>query len=324
MKKVRWGILGTGRIAKNSYVPAIKASRNGELAAVASRDAAKAAAFATENGIPRSHGSYEALLADPGVDAVYVALPNGLHCEWSIKAAEAGKAVLCEKPLACDASEARRMAEAFRARNLPLAEAIMYKRHALNRTAIQILRDGRIGPLRMARASFVVDNQKADDIRFSKALGGGAMRDLGCYCASVLRWAAGEEPEAVEACALAHPNGGVDFRTAATLRFPSGVVASFQCGYGMAFECSYEFFGENGRILVDAGAMVAWPGGEFKVRVWSGGESEEIAIPPMNHYQAMAEELAAAVLEGAPLGVPLEDSIANMAVIDRVLAKAGF
>lgn len=324
MKRIRWGFLSTAAIGASAYVPALRASRNGVLHAVASRDPAKAREFAAAHGFVRAHDSYEALLADPEVDAVYNPLPNALHAEWTMKAADAGKAVLCEKPLAANAAEARRMVEHSRRKRVLLAEAFMYRYHPLTRTAVELVRTGRIGTLRAVRTVFYgVDGKPGDDIRFSQALAGGAVRDLGCYCLGILRLVTGEEPDRVEAVSEPLPSG-VDGRTSGVLHFPSGVVGSFDCGMGLPFACAYEFTGTGGRLVVDEGAMVAWPGAAFTIKLWpKGGAREDITVPPANHYQLMAEAFADALLGGPPLEFGPEDAVRGMELIDRVLKAAG-
>jgi predicted dehydrogenase len=316
-KQLRWGILGCGRIAA-AYVKAIDASSNGRLVAMGSRSQAKADAFATTHGIPTAHGSYDALLADPDVDAVYIALPNSLHAPWSIRAAEAGKHVLCEKPMAASAAEGQAMADAFSARRLVLSEALMYRRHPLNLEAIRLLRAGAIGDLVSLHASFHAGITEDDEARTSAAFAGGALRDLGSYCVSIARWATQAEPETCCPCSVINA-GGVDIRMTGALRFPGGVLATISCAFGCAFSCMYEFVGTHGRMLLDRGPLCAWPGGEFAIQLWSGDRHEVIAIPPENHYRIMCEEFADAVLQGKPLLVPVEDAIANLAVLDRLI-----
>lgn len=322
MKKIKWGFLSTARIGASAYVPAIRNSRNGELYAVASRDLGKAQAFAKEHGFACAYGSYEELLADPQVDAVYISLPNSMHCEWSIKAAEAGKPVLCEKPLAANADEARRMRDSFGARNLPLQEAFMYRHHPLNQRAAELCKSGRIGKILTIRSVFTSDSRKDGDIRMSKELAGGALRDLGCYCVSIARFVTREEPKSVKALAINYSDDGVDTQISGCLKFPSGIIASFSCGFGSLFTCGYEIFGSEGRILCELGAMVAWPSGQFHLKVWSNGRYEEIPIAPANHYQLIAEHFGDAVLLGQPLIFPADDAVKGMAVLDRLCASA--
>jgi predicted dehydrogenase len=321
--KIRWGFLSTAAIGADAYVPAIRASRNGILHAVASRRPDQARDFAAQHGFVRAHDSYEALLADPEVDAIYNPLPNALHAEWSMRAADAGKPVLCEKPLAVNAAEARAVVDYFHQRGVLLAEGFMYRHHPLTRTALELLRSGRIGTLRAVRASFfAVEGKPETDIRFSPELGGGALADLGCYCVNIIRQAAGEEPMEVRAVMDPLPSG-VDGRTAGVMKFPSGVVAELACGLLMPFSCAYEFLGSEGRILVDEGGMVAWPGTAFAIKLWTrAGGAEVITVPPANHYQLMAELFAGALLGEKPLEIPAEDAVRNLEVMDRIRASA--
>lgn len=319
-KYLRWGILGAARIARSAVGPAIQASRNSRIHAIASRDPEKAADFARQFGVPKSYADYASLLADPEVEAVYLPLPNAYHEEWSILAAEAGKHVLCEKPLAHTASSARRMVDAFSRSGLLLAEAFMYRFHPLTETVLQLVREGRIGTPQMARASFVAAGQDSNDIRYQPELGGGAMLDLGSYCVGFLRLLAGEEPRSVTATGKRHRTG-VDIAVSGSMIFPSGLVGYFGTAMGMPFECGYEVWGDRGRIRVDQGALVAWPGGRFSIRLWADGAEETIPIPPANHYQRMVEDFADSVHEGRPPRFPAGDAIANLEVIEKVLAQ---
>lgn len=320
--KLRWGVLGTAGIAASAYVPAIRASRNGTLHAVASRSLEKASLFAQTHGFARAHGSYEELLADPEVDAVYIPLPNALHAPWAIKAAAAGKPTLVEKPLAGSTREAEAMAAAFKASTLPLCEALMYRLHPLTLEVERRLRAGDIGPLRAVRSSFFADVPDGANIRYQSDLAGGALRDLGCYCVSVIRLMAGQEPDTVEAVADFSASG-VDLRLAGILRFPNGIVGDFSCGFGTPFNCSYDLIGEHGRMLVDHGAMVAWPGEAFRIQLWNREGHQVITIPAANHYQSMVESFGDCVIKGTPPPVPLEESLNNLRALDRLLASAG-
>ena len=322
---LRWGILSTANHADSAYVPAIQASRNGCVAAVASRSLEKASNFAQKHHIPKVHGSYEALLTDPEIDLIYNPLPNGMHAEWSIRAAEAGKPVLCEKPLCANGREAEQMAEAVRKTGVPIAEAYMYRLHPLNCQARDLLRDGRIGDVRNVHAQFFAGGDDPDNIRFSQALAGGSMRDLGGYCTSLMRFLLGEEPEEVKAVSQEHPNGGIDYRLSGVLRFPEGRTASFDCGFGVPFTCSYTVIGTEGRLAVPTGAMVASKTKEQPIHLWTAdGRFEEIMTPVANHYQLMAEHFADVVKGTATLLYPIEDAVANMRVMDRVLEAAGY
>lgn len=319
---LRWGFLNTSRIAASAYVPAIRGSRNGTLHAVASRSPDKARAFATQHGFAKAHASYDDLLADPEVEAVYISLPNALHAPWALRAADAGKPTLVDKPLCATAAEAEHLVAHFRARGVPLAEAAMYRFHPLNIQMRELLLSGAIGKLVAVRTSFFgVDANPGDDIRFSEELAGGALRDLGFYGVNAARWVVGEEPVAVRG-AVRWRSPGVDQTATASLAFPSGVTASVACGFGTPFSISCELVGTEGRILNDHGAMVAWPGTSFTLKWWKGLEPREITLPPANHYQLTAEAFVDAVRGVAPFPTPPEDAVANLRVLDAILADA--
>jgi predicted dehydrogenase len=320
MRKLRWGILGTARIATQSMAPAIAASANGAVVAVASRDKSKAAAAAAKLGVGASYGSYEELLADSSVDAVYVPLPVSMHAEWSIRAAKAGKHVLCEKPLSANAAEARTMAEAFAARKLLLMEGFMYRFHPVTVKVKSMVDAGEVGEVRTIRASFAAGNDDDSDIRMKPEMGGGAMRDVGCYCVNLMRLITGQEPVTVSAVAHIGPKSGVDESVAGALLFPSGVTGSFGCSFRSQYDSSSDIVGSKGRILVDLGGMCHWPGTEFSIKHWKGDAYQEIVCPAANHYTLLAEEFGEAVLSGRPPKYPISDTIANMDVIDRVIA----
>jgi predicted dehydrogenase len=321
-RKLRWGILSTARIARKQVGPAIQASRNGEVVAVASRDRAKAEALARELNIPRAYGSYEELLADRDVDAIYNALPVSLHAEWSLRCAEAGKPTLCEKPLAANADEARRMTEGFAKRGLLLAEGFMYRYHPLTLKVKAMLDAGTVGKIVSICSTFHVNIRDRQDIRLRADTAGGAMRDVGCYCVSFMRFLTGQEPERVAATGILGEETGVDESVTGALRFPGGALGSFACSLRSPFHCSYEVAGTDGRITVDRGGMVPWPKEDFAIRHWRGDKFDEIIIPAANHYQLMVEDFADSVLTGKPVRYPPEDAVGNMEVIDRVLTCA--
>jgi predicted dehydrogenase len=314
----RWGILGTAAIARGAFVPSCRETQAGEVYAVASRSQERAEAFAAELRIPRAFGSYDDLLADPDVDTVYVPLPISHHCEWALRCAEAGKPALVEKPLAATAAEAERMAAAFAARELLLAEALMYRFHPLTRKALAVIREGKLGELRIARASFNAAVSEPDNIRFNKETGGGALLDLGSYCVHFLRQVAGTEPLSVAALAEPAPTG-VDRSLAGVLRFPDGLLGYFGCGLDTEFDCSYEVSGTKARLMVERGALCVWPGEEFRIRFWPpGAESDEvIPVPAANPTRLMLDDFHQALRGGTP-EFDIVDSISNLRVIDAV------
>ena len=230
MDKVRWGILSTARHGAISWIPALKQTKRGELVAVASRHEDRAREFAAEHGIPKAYGSYEAMLADPEIDAIYIPLPNHLHKEWTIRAAEAGKHVMCEKPLGLDAAEAEVMVAAARQAGIIFAETFQWRHHPQGQTARDLVRAGRIGTLRLIEAGFSFMLNRPDDVRWNPDMGGGALYDVGCYPISLARYITGQEPAAVTA--QAHwGKSGVDDSVVATLEFPGDVLAVINCGF---------------------------------------------------------------------------------------------
>ncbi|MBX3084934.1 MAG: Gfo/Idh/MocA family oxidoreductase [Anaerolineae bacterium] len=329
-KKIRWGILSTARIGENAVIPAIHQSRNGVAAAVGSRDIEKGKAFAARNNIPKVYGSYEELIADPDIDAIYNPLPNGLHGEWSIKAAQGGKHVLCEKPLANNAAEAQHMADEFKQHGVLLAEAFMYRFHPQTEKVKQMVDSGAVGKIHLIQAAFSFSIEDEGDVRLSKELVGGALMDVGCYCLNVTRYMLGEEPIEVKAIADFGEKTGVDERLVAIMAFPSGALAHFDCSLRTHFTQTYEIRGSHGRILVEKGyaPFRPDPAADVIIRYWNsqpGVEKhayEEIKVDKPDQYTLMAEDFADAILNKRPPRFPIEDSIAQMRAIDMLYASA--
>jgi predicted dehydrogenase len=329
-RKLRWGIISTARIGAGQVIPAIQQSNNGEVVAVASRDLAKGQAFAAQQHIPRVFGSYEEMFADPNIDAVYNPLPNALHGEWSLRAAEAGKHVLCEKPLANNADEAQHMANVFKSKGLLLTEAFMYRFHPQTQRVKEMVDSGAIGKPQVVQATFNFSIRSEDDVRLNKDLEGGALMDVGCYCLNITRYLLGEEPSDVRAFADFGERSGVDERMVGILRFPSGALAHFDCSLRTHFTQTYEIRGTGGRILMEK-AFVPFrpdPEADIIIRYWNSKPGiekhtyEEIQIPRVNQYILMVEDFADAVLNQRPPRFPIEDAINNMRAIDRLLAAA--
>ncbi len=320
--KVRLGILSTADIGRGRVIPALRHCRNLEVTTVASRSLEKAQAFAREMGIPNAYGSYDQLLADANIDAIYNPLPNSMHAEWSIKCAEAGKPCLCEKPLASDAAEAQTMVDAFASRNVLFAEAFMYRFHPQTQRVKQMVESGAVGELREMNASFsfVIGNE--GDIRLSKPLAGGSLMDIGCYCVNVIRLMTGEEPDDAKAIARVGQRSQVDEYLSGVLSFPSGTLGHFDCSFRLQLTHSYELRGTRGRILVEQGFVVP-PDRETFIHYWHSDEYEEIKIPPANSYTLMAEDFADALLNQRPPNFPPQDAVRNMEALDRLYASAG-
>ncbi|SIS49945.1 Gfo/Idh/MocA family protein [Alicyclobacillus vulcanalis] len=320
MTRVRFGILGCADIAVRKLIPGILASETAELYAVASRDRAKAEEVANRFGARRAYGSYDELLEDPNVDAVYIPLPNHLHKPWTLKAAARGKHVLCEKPLALDAREAQEMVDACRAHQVKLAEAFMYRHHPRYRRVLELVAQGAIGPVRGIRGSFTFNNA-ADrgNIRYRRDWGGGSLYDVGCYPISAARLILGEEPEAVAAHAFFSPeHDGVDMYLSGLVEFANGVSLIFDCGMWAAARNELEVIGADGRLTLER----AFLGEPVTLRIEAGGEARVETFEPLDPYALEVDDLGRAILEGAPLAFPPEDAIANMRVLEACLESA--
>jgi xylose dehydrogenase (NAD/NADP) len=323
---LRWGVLGTAGIARSEVAPAIQASSNGRVTALAGRDPKRNAEFARAFAIKDVFGSYKALLDSPDVDAVYIPLPNSLHAEWAMKAADAGKPVLCEKPLALNAAEGRRVVEHFARKNVPLMEGFMYRFHPQNVHALKLARDGAIGDVREVRAHLSVDimADAAGNVRFDKALGGGSLLDMGCYTVSTARRFLGE-PIAALASFDIDPKTGVDLSAAAILEFPGGRTALVSSSFKASGQGLYQVIGTEGAIdvprafILGMGSRVA----EGLVVVSDpDGRRKETAFEPANHYRLMVEAFAEAVLSSKPVPYPPEDAINNMRALDAIAESA--
>jgi xylose dehydrogenase (NAD/NADP) len=320
-EKIRWGILSTANIGRKRVAPAIQNSRNGRVLAVASRDRDRARAYAEELNIPKYYGSYEELLADPEIDAIYIPLPNHMHADWSIRCADAGKPVLCEKPLASDAAEAQALVAAMEKRGVLFAEAFMYRDHPQTQRVKSMVDNGAVGEVEFIRASFTFQVRSETNIRLRADMAGGALMDVGCYCVNVMRFMTGEEPAEVSALARFGERSRVDEYLAGIMRFPSGVLGHLDCGLRTFGDHSYEIRGSKGRILVEQGFVMA-PGADMVIRHWHEDTYQEITIDGVNHYQIMAEEFADSLIKGTPVRFPIQDAVHNMQVIDRLQASA--
>ena len=318
--KIRWGILSTAKIGLERVIPAIHESRNGVVAAIGSRDLARAQQAADAQGIPRAHGSYESLLADPGIDAIYNPLPNSMHAEWSIRCAEAGIPVLCEKPLASDAAEADMMVVAFEQHNVLLAEAFMYRFNPQTQKVLSLLRDGAIGDLVLVNASFsfTINPKDTGNIRLSRELAGGGLMDAGCYCVNLTRLMTGEEPVQGKALFRIGSASGVDEAFAGVFEFPSGAIGVVDNTLRSHRVQSYDLRGTAGRIRVEEAFIVPVDRGSLIEHWGPNGEYSRITIPPANSYTLMVEDFADALLLGRPPMFAPGDGVANMRAIDML------
>jgi predicted dehydrogenase len=320
-RPLRIGLLGAARIAPVALVRPARAVEGVELAAVAARDPERARRFAARHGIPRVHESYERLLADPELDAIYNPLPNSHHCAWTIRALEAGKHVLCEKPIAANAEEAARMAEAAQRSGRVLMEAFHWRYHPLAERLLEIVRSGELGRVRHVEARLCVPLLLPGDIRYRLDLAGGATMDTGCYTVHVVRTLAGAEPEVVRAEArLASP--GVDRWMAAELRFPDGRTGRVECSLA-----SLKLLAVGARVLGDEGELSVlnpiapqlWH--RLSVRSARGRRHERIRGDAS--YTGQLRAFRAAVREGAAFPTHPADAVANMRVIDAIYERAG-
>jgi predicted dehydrogenase len=325
--RVRWGILGNANIARTCVIPAMQKSRNAVVLALGTRNPAVATAFAAQHGISRVYEGYGPVLADPDIDAVYIPLPNYLHCEWTLKSLAAGKHVLCEKPLACSAQEARRMADAAEKAGLLLMEAFMYRFHPRTQRIKQMICDGAIGQLRLVRTSFCFSMDEAsladpDNPRLKADTGGGALLDVGCYGVSAARYFFGCEPERVQAQAVYNP-AGADLLFAGTLQFSGGWLAAVEAGFTAGLQQTYALAGSHGSIELPHDAFIPW---EHDAAYTLRGEHDEngvlYSIAGADEYQLMVEHFADAVLGRGSLAFSPQDSMSNMRVLDALARSA--
>jgi xylose dehydrogenase (NAD/NADP) len=318
---LRWGILGAARIARACMIPALGRSKNGEIYGLGCRSEERGQSVAREHGIPLTCCRYEEILADPNIKAVYIALPNHLHREWTLRALEAGKHVLCEKPLALNAEEAREMARAARSQGLYLMEAFMYRFHPRSRRIKALIQEGAIGEPRLIRASFCFRHPDPADIRLRPEMGGGALLDVGCYGVSLCRWILGAEPASVQAVSEIGPSG-VDLTTVGILRFPGGRIGVVEACFTSALQQTFSIMGTEGAIELPQDAFIPWQkDARFWLRRFDAEEGEMEVVPGTDEYRLMVEHFAEAVLEGKSLDFCPEESVANMRVLDA-LARA--
>lgn len=324
VNKLRIGILSTANIGTATVIPAMQQAERVEVAAIASRDEATARDAAERLAIPRSFGTYEALLEDHDIDAVYIPLPNHLHAEWTMAAAAAGKHILCEKPLAMSAAQAEEMVDACDQKGVKLAEAFMYRLHPQWVKVRDIVASGRLGTLTAVTSWFSYNNTDATNIRNIAEYGGGAVMDIGCYCINLSRMLFASEPDEVEAIVHRSAEFGTDVLTSGLLRF-GDAHATFTCSTAMEDYQRVHVFGTEGRLEVEI-PFNAPPDRRHRIFVTQGGDPpanpnvETIETTAANQYTLQADDFAAAVLDGGDVAVSNADSIANMRVIESVLA----
>jgi predicted dehydrogenase len=313
---LNWGLLSTANINRR-LIPAIRGAERAELHAVASRNPARAEDYAAEWNIPRPHRSYEAMLEDPDIDAVYISLPNSLHTEWTVRAAEAGKHVLCEKPLALSVAECDQIIAAAEANGVVITEAVMYLHHPLLERARQLVQDGAIGRVTMVRGAFSFFLDRVNDVRWKPELGGGSLWDVGSYPVSFVRWIAGEPGEVIGWQTLG--NSGVDRTFAGLLRCKDGILAIIDCGFTQQFRAEAEVVGTDGAVIVQRPYLI---GPESKILLRRDREEEVITVPESNPYQCEVEAVTSAVLDGTNLPVPLASSRSNVHTLATLYESA--
>lgn len=317
MKKIRFGVISTAKIAVQKVIPAIQNSELCEVAAISSRNLERAQSVADELSIPKAYGSYKELLDDPDIDVIYNPLPNNLHVTWSVKALEAGKHVLCEKPIGMDAEEARQL-EAI-SQNFPglkISEAFMYRQHPRWKRTVELVQSKAIGEIRAIHSFFSYYNDDPENYRNSAHMGGGGLMDIGCYSISLSRLLFGSEPIAVHGELEYDPGFKTDRLASGLLRFENG-MSVFTCSTQCFKDQYVKVFGTKGKIEMD------WPfNPDFtktqKLQVVIGDEETVEEFAPCDHFTLQADAFAKCILEDGPVPVSLEDSINNMEVIDAM------
>lgn len=315
---LRWGLLGTAHINRR-LIPAMRAARRSVVSAVASRDAERANTYAHDWAIPVAHAGYESLLRDTTVDAVYIPLPNALHVEWTLRALDAGKHVLCEKPLALAAEDVDRVDAVARARERVAAEAFMYRHEPLIARVLELVNDETIGPLRTISSGFTFLQSRQPDVRLDLALGGGSLWDVGCYAVSVARLVAGTEPTEAFGYAATTP-GSVDETFTGLLRFPRDVVATIHSGFREPYRTWLEIAGADGVLRV-ANPFKPVPRDEIVCQI--GDEVRRVPVEgsPLL-FVRQVEDFVAAALDGRPPVVSLQESRGNAAALAALYASA--
>lgn len=324
-RKVRWGVLGVASIATRKVIPGMQKGQWSQVTAIASRDLQKARKAAPELGIPKAYGSYEELLADREIDAIYNPLPNHLHVPWSIQAAEAEKHVLCEKPIGLNAAEVEELIKVRDRTGVKIGEAFMVKTHPQWLRVREIVRSGRIGGLKSIVTIFSYFNRDPQNVRHKPEWGGGGLLDIGSYPITLSRWLFGEEPRRIAGAIELDPDFGTDRMASGILEFPSG-QSTFYSGTQTNYYQRMEILGTNGRIAVEipfnapndqpthltvANGMAIY-----------GGKVTTEEIPTCDQYTVQGDVFSRAILDNADVPVPLEDALGNMKVIDAIFRSA--
>jgi predicted dehydrogenase len=320
MRKIKWGILSTARIGLEKVIPAMQNSDLCEVTAIASRGAKRAKEAAHKLGIAKSYGSYEALLADPEIEAVYNPLPNHLHVSWSIQALRAGKHVLCEKPLGLNVPDIEKLAaEAEKHPELKVMEAFMYRFHPQWIQVKEWVNRGEIGELKAVDSFFSYFNTDAENIRNQPEFGGGGLMDVGCYCISVSRFLFDDEPKQVHGFLKLDPDFEVDYLASGVMRFEKG-TATFSCSTQLHRHQFVKVFGTEGTIEIPL-PFNADPDLETELFITRNSVKKIVRVPPANQYTLQADAFSKSILQGRPVPTPLKDALSNMRVIDALFEQ---
>ncbi len=321
MEKVRWGIVSTAAIGTVKVIPAMQQSQYCDIVAIASRSEEKAEAVAKQLGIPKAYGSYEQLLADPDIDAIYNPLPNHLHVSVSIQALEAGKHVLCEKPIGLSSAEGNELIAAGQAHpELKLMEAFMYRHHPQWQTALRIVKEGGIGTLKTIQTFFSYFNNDSGNIRNQADIGGGALMDIGCYPISLSRFIFAAEPNRVVSTVENDPQFGCDRLTSAILDFGSG-VATFTCSTQLESYQRVQIFGDKGRVEIEI-PFNAPPDQPCKMWHQVDEEIKEIVLETCDQYTVQGDLFSQAIINNSEVPTPIGDAVANMKVIEAIFESS--
>jgi predicted dehydrogenase len=320
MKKISWGVLSAAKIGVEKVIPAMQKGKYSTITAIASRSVEKAQSAARRLTIPKAYGAYEELLADREIDAIYNPLPNHLHVEWTIKALEAGKHVLCEKPIGMNLQEAVQLQQAAQEfPKLKLMEAFMYRHHPQWAAVKELLKNGNIGQLKSIHAVFTYYNVDPANIRNQADIGGGGLLDIGCYCISASRFLFNSEPIRVCGTLEYDPQMKIDRLASGVLEFEKG-TATFTCSTQMADYQHVCLFGASGRMEIPK-PFTPSPGQSCKIIKHSGAETDEITIAACDQYTRQGDLFSQAILNDTSVPTPFEDAVANMRVIDAILAS---
>jgi D-xylose 1-dehydrogenase (NADP+, D-xylono-1,5-lactone-forming) len=316
-KKLRWGLLSTAAI-NEALIPPLHASSHSEVYGIASRDLDRAGDYAAQWDIPRYYGSYEEMLADPDIDVVYNPLPNHIHSEWTIKACQAGKHVLCEKPAALKPDDVDSMAEAARTAGVSVAEAFMYRHHPQTKKVLDLIAAGVVGQVQLLRGCFSYVNNRTKDIRWVPEYGGGSIWDIGCYPISFCRAVTGEAP--VEVCGSQHNNkSGVDATFTGTMHYSSGIVAQFDSSFELPYYTYFEVRGTLGTIIIPSPFK---PPEKSSIRLIRDDKEKKFTFNVRYLYMGEVADMENAILKGSSNLINLEESKQNVATIQALLSSA--